>query len=464
MESPTHSVVDASLGTLSVILSILDFSTIKNDIFPIIAAVFSKTSSLGIKIRGLEALQVLCGGTPGQDADGGDGLDGFGPSGKSKKRQQSVILDKYTIQEKVVPLLKGIKTKEPAVMMAALAVFEEVGKIADSDFLAMDVLPLLWAFSLGPLLNLQQFQAFMSLIRSLSTRIEQEQTRKLQDLSATSATSANRNDFLSSVSASRSNGLESPAGEDGDFESLVLGRKKPENGVSNAMSNLSDGWGAPESSNARPTTLRTQSNQNTSPTPPAFSWSTPSPPAQAIRPAPPVPMSSFAPLQVNTSMPTSSLSQPLQPARPTTSTLTPTPSYGQSTPQNKPLDWSNTMSPSSNPWAAVTPASTASTSSTSSNVWGQNASPHRPASNPTFGQPVQQNPSAFTIAPSSSASPYSAFSLPPPPGGGLRQSSYGAPASGGMGMAQPRIQQQQQAQQQLNGGGKQGLDKYESLI
>jgi SCY1-like protein 2 len=449
MESPTHSLVDASLGTLSVILSILDFSTIKNDIFPIIAAVFSKTSSLGIKIRGLEALQVLCGGTPGQESNGGDGLDGFSPSGKSKKKQQSVILDKYTIQEKVVPLLKGIKTKEPAVMMAALAVFEEVGKIADSDFLAMDVLPLLWAFSLGPLLNLQQFQAFMSLIRSLSTRIEQEQTRKLQELSSTSATSANRNDFLSSVSAGRSNGLESPAGEEGDFESLVLGRKKPENGVGNAMSNLGDGWASAEPSNARPANMRTQSNQSTPPTP-AFSWSTPPPQAQAIHPTPQVQMNSFTPLQPSNSTT----------ARPTTGSLSPSPSYGQSsTLQNKPLDWSSTTSPTSNPWGSM---ASPSTSTSSSNIWAQAAAPQRPVSNPSFGQPVQQSPSTFAIAPPSAASPYSAFSLPPPPGGGVRQSSYGAPASGGM--AQPRMQQQQLPQQQLNGGGKQGLDKYESLI
>jgi SCY1-like protein 2 len=119
MESPTHSVVDASLGTLSVILSVLDFSSVKNDVFPVIATVFSKTSSLGIKIRGLEALQVLCGGTPGSDSSGGsDGLDGFDPEEQNKKKQQSVILDKYTIQEKVVPLLKAIKTKEPAVMVS----------------------------------------------------------------------------------------------------------------------------------------------------------------------------------------------------------------------------------------------------------------------------------------------------------------------------------------------------------
>jgi SCY1-like protein 2 len=114
LESPTHSLVDAALQTLSVILATLDFSTIKNEVFPVIAAVFSKTSSLGIKIRGLEALKVLCGGGP--ETDDGDGLNGLGESKKSKKNNV-VILDKYSIQEKVVPLLKAIKSREPAIMV-----------------------------------------------------------------------------------------------------------------------------------------------------------------------------------------------------------------------------------------------------------------------------------------------------------------------------------------------------------
>jgi SCY1-like protein 2 len=99
-------------------LSALDFSTIKNEVFPVIATVFSKTSSLGIKIKGLEALRTLCGG--GQATED-DGLNGMGGT-KSKPKMNSVILDKYTIQEKVVPLLKAIKTKEPAVMVG-LALF-----------------------------------------------------------------------------------------------------------------------------------------------------------------------------------------------------------------------------------------------------------------------------------------------------------------------------------------------------
>jgi len=38
------------------------------------------------------------------------------------------ILDKFTLTEKLVPLLSKIKTKEPSVMIATLAVHEEMGK------------------------------------------------------------------------------------------------------------------------------------------------------------------------------------------------------------------------------------------------------------------------------------------------------------------------------------------------
>jgi SCY1-like protein 2 len=117
LESPTHSLVDAALRTLPIVLPILDFSTTKNELFPVIATIFAKTSSMGIKIRGLEALKTLCGGGNDDHNDyQGDGLTGMVEAPKAKSSNVS-ILDKYTIQEKVVPLLRGIKTKEPAVMV-----------------------------------------------------------------------------------------------------------------------------------------------------------------------------------------------------------------------------------------------------------------------------------------------------------------------------------------------------------
>jgi SCY1-like protein 2 len=152
IESPTHSVVDAALRSLPVILPVLDFSTIKNDLFPVVATVFSKTTSLGIKVRGLEAFAVLCGGGPGAPPDQDD-LSGVIAQ---QKKSGNAILDKYTIQEKIVPLMKAIKTKEPGVMIASLSVFKLISTICDVDFLATDIIPILWHMALGPLLNLQQ--------------------------------------------------------------------------------------------------------------------------------------------------------------------------------------------------------------------------------------------------------------------------------------------------------------------
>lgn len=259
LESHTHSIVDKALNCLPTIMTVLHFSTIKHDVFPVVAAVFSKTSSLGIKIRGLQAFVVLCGGSSSSSSeDMGDGLDGaFQSSSHSTKANNNAVLDKYTVQEKIVPLLKAMKTKEPAVMMAALAVFKQVGRIADTDFLATECLPVLWSFSLGPLLDMQQFQEYMKLIKSLSTRIETEQMRKLRELSSNSNTTRN-NDLMNVGSTDAffdSNGND--VGGD-DFERLVLGK--------NASNRTTDMLG----DSLRPQPQRSQSSRTTTP---VFDWS-----------------------------------------------------------------------------------------------------------------------------------------------------------------------------------------------
>ncbi|KUL84311.1 hypothetical protein ZTR_07553 [Talaromyces verruculosus] len=256
MESSTHSLVDAAMKTLPIMLPVLDFSTVKNDIFPPIASTFSKTNSLNIKIRALEAFVVLCGGTDDRDAEPVDDLTGIVEDKKVKKSSPS-ILDKYTVQEKLVPLLKAIKTKEPGVMMAALGVFRQVGKIVDTDFIAIEVLPTLWAFSLGPLLNIQQFEQFMTLIKSLSTKVEREQLRKLRELSSREDLSATRQTTGGALGISATSGVEETSN---DFERLVLGRK----GTSNL--NGDGGWDSLTADNV----LIKPATQVTSPT---FSWS-----------------------------------------------------------------------------------------------------------------------------------------------------------------------------------------------
>lgn len=376
----------------------LDFSTIKNELFPVIAVIFSKTNSLAIKIRGLQAFVTLCGGS--NDPGGDDGLDGLGP--QKKKATSSTALDKFTMQEKIVPLIKAIKTKEPAVMMAALKVLQVVGKVADADFVAIEILPILWSMSLGPLLDLKQFQAFIELIKSLSSRVEEEQTRKLQELAGSSANSTSLKDDFMSFGPIAGSSFDANGTTESDFESLVKG------GTGGTSTNPMDsGWDSMASSAT--VTSPTGSSRKSTPTV-AFSWSSP-PPASPAAPADKLgaikaqqtgfrsvtpDLASFQPIAPTTTQ----FSQPLQPTS-QTSTLSPMSSMSQTTS----INWGT----------APTTITTAATTSTS-NLWSSPPAPQQPPTS-AFGslslgqqQQQQQQQQAQNRTPS--------FSLPPPPGAG----------------------------------------------
>ncbi|EGE08832.1 SCY1 protein kinase [Trichophyton equinum CBS 127.97] len=243
LDSPTHSLVDASMKCLPIMLPVLDYTTVKDSIFPPIASVFARTSSLAIKVRGLEAFCVLCGGSSKpsiQSTD--DDLSGIiTDTQTAAKSSSNSILDKYTIQEKLIPLLKAIKTKEPAVMVAALNVFKQIGHIVDIEFAALEVLPILWSFALGPLLNVQQFSSFMEIRHSKPGRM-----------------------------SPLNNGGEA-GGDKSDFERLVLGKNK-------ASSPSIDSWGdwGDSSTTMAQTATKTE-------TVPQFSWSSGSTAAAAAR-------------------------------------------------------------------------------------------------------------------------------------------------------------------------------------
>lgn len=470
---------------MNVVFPILDFSTIKNELFPVIASVFTKTSSLGIKVRGLEAFVVLCGGS-NDPASSNDGLDGIGAT----KKNTSTPLDKYTMQEKIVPLIRAIKTKEPAVAMAALNVLRQIGTIADADFVAMDILPILWNMSLGPLLNLQQFQAFMELIKSLSVRVETEQTKKLQELSGTNGVRANgTDDFMSFGAASA---FPSAAGSDDpemDFERLVKGGT----GTPASINPLDSNW---EANVPNPRVQQAQASAQ--PKPPSFAWSTPSPTTPSY---PPNSINNVLRPQQNTTSRTvtpdlsnfgaltpsaTQFSQPLQPQSNYSNSVQPQSSFSQPQFAHPPpkdttssINWNTTASvttSTSNPWASTTTNSSFSPISPpplNSPLSSMNSSMPSISMNQINNMnPMKQARPALNA--SQSASSFSSFSLPPPPGangqrGVSNYSAFGG-ASGqgmggmsgmgiGMGGQKPVLQPQQQQQQK-----KSGLDAYESLL
>lgn len=444
IESPTHSIVDAALRSLSVILSILDFSTIKNDLFPIIATVFSKTTSLGIKVRGLDAFVILCGGST--DNSNNDGLDGI--MAGSDKKSVSTALDKYTMQEKILPLIKGIKTKEPAVMLAALKVLRQVGSVADTEFIAMDILPVLWAMSLGPLLDLKQFQSFMELIKSLSARVEQEHTKKLHELSSSSKVSSSNEDFLSFGGIpgfTSSNGGNDNA-ED-DFERLVQGKVSGDGASS--VNPMDSGWDLEPNKPSAPA-------KNTA----TFAWSTPSPSTHTAPGAAGFSATILQPQQgpasrtitpdlsrFDTLKPSSTqFSQPLQPTN--TTNL-----YNMSTPLQPQIQ---PPTQSSVNWSMATNNAWPSTSATSMAGIGNSMS----------NMSLNQRPAMNTL---------SSFSLPPPPTSPNNSFQMPQPQRPNMPSVNNGSFNQQQSLQPSFGGStgqqpahpptqKSGLDKWESLL
>ncbi|QIX01402.1 hypothetical protein AMS68_006919 [Peltaster fructicola] len=433
MESSTPSLVDAGLSSLASILPVLDFTTIKNELFPVVATCFSKTNSLAIKVKGLEAFYILCGGTADTADDfTQDDLNGVSVA-ETKRSTSSAILDKYTVQEKIVPLLRAIKTKEPGVMMAALKVFKQVGIVADSDFLAMDVLPILWSFSLGPLLNLQQFQSFMSLIKNLSTRIEREQTKKLQELGSSNQTGLGRSSSGQITSSQGLNGLGS--GEEPDFASLVSGRKA----ATPMNDDLMNDWSAPA---ARPaTTVRSTSSQavNSAPT---FSWQT----TQPQRSTQPIAQSTSQRGALGGMTPSIPVSRTITPDQSLGSFATLTPASPWATPLQPTQQTSTTISAMpmrpAQPAASSGNANWAATNSTS--AWASQA-PTQPALN-GFGATSKPSPS---------------FVLPPPPGSG---SFANRPAMNST--LQPSVTRPMYSNNGINQttAPKSGLDKFESLI
>ncbi|KAH0491173.1 hypothetical protein TgHK011_002615 [Trichoderma gracile] len=495
IECPTPSIVDVALRSFSVVLPVLDFSTIKNELFPVVAAVFSRTNSLAIKVRGLQAFVVLCGGSNDSSVDDG-GLSGLQGS---KKTSSSSALDKYTMQEKIVPLVKGIKTKEPAVMMAARDLMYVVGQTADAEFVAMDILPILWTMSLGPLLNLQQFQSFMDLIKTLSRKVEDEQTRKLQELSgsANGSTAAANEDFMAFGGVTGTAFDATNGGNEDDFEALVKGRT----GGSSSVTRTPTWDDSPRVASAGASRSSTATPQT-----PSFSWSTQpttSPPVKQPLALQSQQQSSFRTVtpdlnRFEVMTPSSTqFSQPLQPTPPSQpSSAAPTFSWSSNaastttttknfSPPPLTSNYSSTVSNSSSAFAPSMTSSMSNMTLNSLNAQRPNlndsrgssfslAPPPGSTSTTTISSPPSSGLSGFSLAPPPTTTSQSAWSSSSPMGQSLSQQqkplsfSGGMTGStmGGMGMGSssfsgsiPLQPQQQQPQQ-----GKSGLDKYESLI
>ncbi|KZT26503.1 kinase-like protein [Neolentinus lepideus HHB14362 ss-1] len=182
LESEHAIVQERALNTVPDLCETIDYAEVQGVLFPRVALVFSKTRILSVKVATLNTFLSMV-----------------------------KTLDQASLTQKLVPLLSKIRTKEPAVMMATLAIQEAMGTKVDHEAIASLILPHLFTMSMGPLLNITQFQRFMCVIRKLTDRVEKEHNQFLRDsqrIEDHSVTAVNGNTSAST-------------GATIDFESLV---------------------------------------------------------------------------------------------------------------------------------------------------------------------------------------------------------------------------------------------------
>lgn len=181
LESEHAIVQEHALGVVPNLCETIDYAEVSGVLFPRVALVFTKTRLLSVKVATLATFLSMV-----------------------------KVLDQINLTQKLCPLLSKIRTKEPAVIMATLSVQEAMGFKIEREAVATLVLPQLWAMSMGPLLNIEQFQRFMSVIRKLGDRVEKEHDQFLRDSQRIEDRSA------------LANGVNLPNLNSGvDFESLV---------------------------------------------------------------------------------------------------------------------------------------------------------------------------------------------------------------------------------------------------
>ncbi|KAH9842331.1 other/SCY1 protein kinase [Rhodofomes roseus] len=178
-----HAVVqERALRCVPDLCDSIDYAEVQGVLFPRVALVFTKTRILSVKVATLHTFLAMV-----------------------------KTLDQTSLTQKLVPLLSKIRTKEPAVTMATLAVQEATGMKVDREAVATLVLPQLWAMSMGPLLTVSQFKRFMEVIRKLGDRVEREHDQYLRD-----------SQRIEDKSSAAANGTSAPSlGGSVDFESLV---------------------------------------------------------------------------------------------------------------------------------------------------------------------------------------------------------------------------------------------------
>ncbi|KAI0985636.1 hypothetical protein GJ496_005200 [Pomphorhynchus laevis] len=151
---------DMCLTIIPSLANLIDNSSMRSAILPRIKRMCIETSILSVRVNCLLCVGKLC-----------------------------EKFDKWMIIDDVIPILQGVPSKEPAVLMTILGVIKVAMSPKDRisiEALATKFIPLIIPLSIETGLNASQFDAYMKTIKEMINTIEAEQKKKISQMSMNS--------------------------------------------------------------------------------------------------------------------------------------------------------------------------------------------------------------------------------------------------------------------------------------
>ncbi|AMD21342.1 HER063Wp [Eremothecium sinecaudum] len=146
--SGVHSidVQELLLGKIHLILDTLDYTTARRFFFPLVSELFARTTSLTVKIACINTFHEMV---------------------------ERRAIDKPTIVEELVPLMRAMKTRDSRVLMKFLELFKSLPDcINDDETVVFKLLPLIWNYSMADTLTLSQYLQYTETINKISQTIQ----------------------------------------------------------------------------------------------------------------------------------------------------------------------------------------------------------------------------------------------------------------------------------------------------
>ncbi|XP_049872710.1 SCY1-like protein 2 [Pectinophora gossypiella] len=159
LESDAQQIQELCLSVLPTFASLIDYPAMKNALLPRIKKLCINTNYLSVRVNGLLCLGKLL-----------------------------EHLDKWLVLDEIIPFLPQIPSREPAVLMGILGIY----KLALShkklgitkEVMATKVLPFLIPLCVENGLTLNQFNALVSLVKQMISKVETEHRAKLEQLNS----------------------------------------------------------------------------------------------------------------------------------------------------------------------------------------------------------------------------------------------------------------------------------------